>query len=214
MNNIFLSASVPYLSETKDPVYYNTADFIAIRDAVLGAATAILPKHCLVWGGHPSVTKLIRLVYQEITGIDDDAELRDVSYDHAKLYQSKFFTGEMPIENNSFGQLMQTEKVDGNLKESLQIMREEMIGKNDFTLALFIGGMNGVDKDEYPIFRSFHPDVLAVPLPTTGAAALRIFNEHRNYLEKSLSPELFDRIQKDHAYIDLVHDLIAYAKRG
>ena len=211
MSNIFLSASIPYLSSKKDPSYYNTADFIAIREAVLGAATSILPEHCLVWGGHPSVTILIRLVYQGITGIEDDTILSSLSYGHAKLYQSEWFTGVTPIENHAFGQLITTPK-GNDIPESLNIMRSEMLGTNDFILGLFIGGMDGVDRDEYPMFRRLHPEVPAIPLPTTGAAARNIFNEYRDYLEDVLDEELYDRIQKDHAYIDLVHDLIVFAE--
>ena len=82
MDNIFLSASVPYLGNGKDPVYHDTADFIAIREAVLGAATAILPDSCLVWGGHPSITYLIRELYKAIIGTDDDEKIRFLSKEH------------------------------------------------------------------------------------------------------------------------------------
>ena len=60
LNQIFLSASIP-LPE-RDPIFYQTADFIAIRDAVRALATIVIPKAHLVWGGHPAITPLIRYV--------------------------------------------------------------------------------------------------------------------------------------------------------
>ena len=212
MDNIFLSASVPSLKNGKDPVYHDTADFIAIREAVLGAATAILPDSCLVWGGHPSITYLIRELYKAIIGTDDDEKIRFLSKEHTLLYQSDWFRDSFPRENEAFVNVEFIPKKD-TLPQSLMDMRDAMLSKdNMFTLALFIGGMDGVDREEFPMFRRLHPDVPAVPLPTTGAAALRIFNERRAYLKDVLDADLFERIQKDYAYINLVHDLISYAK--
>ena len=54
IKNIFLSASVP-LPE-RDPQYIETADIIAIRDAVIAFVTTVLPYHRIIWGGHPSIT--------------------------------------------------------------------------------------------------------------------------------------------------------------
>lgn len=58
MKNIFLSASIP-LPE-RDEKYIGTADIIAIRDAVIALTTVVLPHHRLIWGGHPSITPLIK----------------------------------------------------------------------------------------------------------------------------------------------------------
>lgn len=46
---IFLSASMP--KPSRDERFYVTADFTAIRDAVLGLVNAIIPDFQLVWGG-------------------------------------------------------------------------------------------------------------------------------------------------------------------
>ena len=62
MNNIFLSASIP--SPERDRKYYDTADIVAIRDAVRALATVVIPKAHLIWGGHPSITPLIRFVME------------------------------------------------------------------------------------------------------------------------------------------------------
>ncbi len=48
IKNIFLSASIP-LPE-RDLKYIETADIIAIRDAVIALTTVVLPKHRIIWG--------------------------------------------------------------------------------------------------------------------------------------------------------------------
>ena len=57
MFDVFLSASIP--DKDRDPKYYETADFVAIRDAVIAIATVVVPEYRLVWGGHPAITPLI-----------------------------------------------------------------------------------------------------------------------------------------------------------
>jgi hypothetical protein len=64
MTNIFLSASIP-LPE-RHPKYYETADLIAIRDAVIALASIALPNHRIIWGGHPSITPLIYYVIERM----------------------------------------------------------------------------------------------------------------------------------------------------
>src|SRR5690606_35061305 len=64
MKSIFLSASIP-LPE-RDAKYYDTADIVAIRDAVIALTTVVLPHHRIVWGGHPSITPLIYYVMEKI----------------------------------------------------------------------------------------------------------------------------------------------------
>jgi len=41
LNNIFLSASIPY--PERDRKFYDTADIIAIRDSVRALATVVIP---------------------------------------------------------------------------------------------------------------------------------------------------------------------------
>jgi len=77
LKKIFLSASIPLVD--RDPKYFNTADNTAIRDAVIALARIVLPKAELVWGGHPSITPLIKLVLEK-------QQLK--VEDHVTLYQS------------------------------------------------------------------------------------------------------------------------------
>ena len=63
LNKIFLSASIPF--PERDRKFYDTADIVAIRDAVRALATVVIPRAHLVWGGHPSITPLIRFVLEK-----------------------------------------------------------------------------------------------------------------------------------------------------
>jgi SLOG cluster3 family len=59
-SRIFLSASVPLPS--RNPLYFDTADVIAIRDAVRALTMVVVEQHVqLVFGGHPAITPMIRL---------------------------------------------------------------------------------------------------------------------------------------------------------
>ena len=57
---IFLSASVPL--PLRNAAYFNTADVIAIRDAVRALMLVIIEQKAeLVFGGHPAISPMIRL---------------------------------------------------------------------------------------------------------------------------------------------------------
>jgi hypothetical protein len=69
--------------------------------------------------------------------------------------------------------------------------RETRLRTFDFSAAVFIGGMEGVEH-EFHIFRSFHPDIPAFPIVTTGSACKKLFAEVRELLAphaKSLEHE-------------------------
>ena len=190
LNKIFLSASIP-LPE-RHPRFYDTADFIAIRDSVKALATVAIPNLELVWGGHPSITPLIRHVIEKMGG---------ESNRHVTLYQSRYFEGSFPKSNISFENIIYTPAVS-TLEESLLIMREEMIGKNQFVAGVFIGGMKGI-LDEYEIFGKFHPDALCIPVASTGAAARALFN-----ILEGMNFKPNDRLLNDYAYISLFKELL------
>lgn len=164
LNKIFLSASIPY--ENRDRRFFNTADVIAIRDCVRALATVVIPKAHLIWGGHPSITPLIRYVLARM-----NSNLRQ----HVTLYQSRFFEQYFPPDNFDFEDVRLIE-VDKGREQSLSKMRESMIGENKFVAGIFIGGMEGV-WDEYIMFRRYHPKALLLPIASTGAAAKEIFAE-------------------------------------
>lgn len=210
MKNIFLSASVP-LPE-RHPKYYDTADIIAIRDAVIALASLVLGKHRIIWGGHPSITPLINFVIERSIQYKLDKELYELSSEeqkeflfkeikkeiqnHVTIYQSLFFKDKFPEDNEKFENIIFTDD-KGDIPSSVQFMREEMLSKNKFAAAVFIGGMNGVE-DEYTIFKGYHPEALILPIASTGAAAKIVFDS------LSSDDEAKDeRFLKDYGYMSL-----------
>jgi SLOG cluster3 family len=182
LNKIFLSASIPY--PERDKKFYDTADIIAIRDAVRAMATVVIPKAHLIWGGHPSITPLIRFVMEKM-----NADLKR----HVTLYQSAFFEDKFPVDNFSFENIMLTEKRKSSY-ESLLLMRTRLFSENNFKAAIFIGGMEGVI-DEYDLFKLYHPDAIVLPIASTGAAARILFDKLKDNLDK--------RLLTDYAYMSL-----------
>lgn len=189
LKNIFLSASIPF--KERHPKYFDTADIIAIRDAVIALSTVVLPKCNLIWGGHPSITPLI---YQVMDRIDINIQ------EHVKLYQSKYYEHLFPADNNKFQNVILTENT-GDDKTSKLLMRKRMLEDNKFSAGIFIGGMEGVE-EEYAMYIDLYPDTLFLPIASTGAAAKIIFDHQLNKKLKNV------RLQNDYAYMSLFQDLL------
>ena len=189
IKNIFLSASVP-LPE-RDLKYIETADIIAIRDAIVALTTVVLPHHRIIWGGHLSITPLIYYVMQKL-----NLNIQE----HVKLYQSLWFEDQFPEDNNKFKNIVFTDK-QGDIFSSIQLMRQKMFSENDFSAAVFIGGMDGI-KDEYKMFLEYHPDALLLPIASTGAATKIVY--------ENLLPENFknQRFEKDYGYMSLFQEFL------
>lgn len=185
LKKIFLSASIPLAD--RDPKYFDTADNTAIRDAVIALARIVLPKAELVWGGHPSITPLIKLVLEK-------QKLKVEN--HVTLYQSNFFAKFFPPENEFVEKIIRTDALEGRAS-SLQLMRQKMIVENEFCAAIFIGGMEGVE-DEYKLFKEAHSDIPVFPIASTGAAS-RIL-----YFQDKFTDE---RLLADFCYLPLFDEL-------
>jgi hypothetical protein len=188
LSKIFLSASIPY--PERDKKFYNTADIVAIRDSVRALATVVIPKAHLIWGGHPTITPLIRYVMGKM-----NSRLKE----HITLYQSKFFRVYFPKDNFNFENI-EIVKEGKNRNSSLTKMREEMFKKNDFSVGIFIGGMEGVI-EEFELFRKTQPNGLVLPIASSGAAAKIIFD--------ALKPQMDIRLLNDYAYMALFRDLLS-----
>lgn len=184
---IFLSAGIP-VSEQEFNKYGNT-DVIAIREAIKALASVVLPKTHLIWGGHPSITPIIRFVLERM-----DFKV----HDHVTLYQSAFFQNDFPKENQAFENIIITEREDTKEK-SLEKMREKMIRYNNFNAGIFIGGLQGV-KTEFEMFREWHPNAIFLPVASTGGAAKSIFDEYSQILNP--------RLKDDFAYLSLYKALL------
>lgn len=188
IKNIFLAASVP-LPE-RDPKYIETADIVAIREAVIALCTVVLPTNRLIWGGHPSITPLIYYVMERL-GLKIQ--------DHVWLYQSRFFESKFPKDNNKFENVILTANT-GEIESSKLLMREKMLS-NEFAAGIFIGGMDGVE-DEFRLFTKYHPGIPVLPIGSTGAAAKVLYDENRETLA------LDRRLLEDYTYFSLFKDLL------
>ena len=186
--NLFLSASVP-IAGRADGKYLASADIIAIRDSVIALASVVLPHYHLIWGGHPSITPLIANVLKH-----SNKEVNS----SVTVYQSGFFVKEFPKDNEDVEHVVVTEDL-GERGTSLELMRRKMIVENDFAAAVFIGGMDGVE-DEYKMFVENHPQAKIIPVASTGAAALILYEANKKKFD--------DRLKIDMAYSSLFKDLL------
>lgn len=189
LKNIFLSASIP-LPE-RDPKYVETADIVSIRDAIIALTTVVLPKHRIIWGGHPSITPLIYYVMEKL-GLNIP--------EHVKLYQSLWFEHLFPEDNKRFDNIVFTDRLL-DIPSSIYLMRERMLSDNDYSAAVFIGGMDGIEI-EYMMFKEKHPNGLLLPIASTGAATRIVYD--------NLLPDDFknERLLKDYGYMSLFQDLL------
>ena len=173
----------------RDHKYIETADVISIRDSVLALTTVLLPNYRLVWGGHPSITALIAHVLNH-----SDKEANE----YVTLYQSKFFEKFFPLENETVAHIVITPDL-GDKDLSLKEMRRQMIQRNQYEAAFFIGGMEGVEI-EYRMFTSAHPRAKVFPIASTGAAAKIIYD---------MSPDNYDpRLLTELTYTSLFKELL------
>jgi hypothetical protein len=181
---IFLSASVPVAGRGD---YYKTADPFLIQCAVRELAIAVVRKMKIVWGGHPAITPMIWSICEDL-GVDYTRSV--------VLYQSRFFEGRYPEENERFDNVVYTDAVPDDLDGSLLLMRQEMLSRSDLVGAVFIGGMDGVQV-EYELFKQFHPEAIILPVAAPGGAALSLARDHGYFdgcsLEDVDFASLFDR---------------------
>ena len=177
IKNIFLSASIP--DPERDRKYIETADVIAIRDSIIALASVVLPHYRLIWGGHPSITRLIAQVLRHSN--------KDVNQ-HVTLYQTRYFERFFPLENEEVAHIIYTPDL-GDKDGSLYEMRKQMICQNDYVAGIFIGGMEGVE-DEFKMFSKRHPRALLFPIASTGAAAKIIYDKTPDDYDSNLATEL------------------------
>jgi SLOG cluster3 family len=189
-SRVFLSASVPLPS--RDPVYFDTADVIAIRDAVRALTMVVVEQQVqLVFGGHPAITPMIRLqIAQTGTPVGE----------RVVMFQSRYFKREFPQDNAAFEYVELVDAVQNDRRASLQRMRQAMLAK-PFIVGFFIGGMEGVE-EEYAMFLKLQPSVPAFPIASTGAAAAKLFEKNADLQREH--PELRDEL----SYLSLMRDLI------
>ena len=162
---VFLSASFP---SGDRGTRFEPFDSGAIADAVTAVARAVLAADGrLLFGGHPTITPLVLTVASEL-------EIKGA----VDVFQSRWFADQITRETKmlkdaGFGAIRWTpERV--TRKESLETMREAMLGRDRKLIAgVFVGGMEGV-REEHELFRRFHPRVPSVSLVGPGGAAAQL----------------------------------------
>ena len=124
--------------------------------------------------------------------------------EHVTIYQSKFFEKYFPEDNNKFNNVILTDVIDNDRDKSLLHMRERILDEFEFSAAVFIGGMEGIEGDkekgiegEYKMFIDRHPQALILPIASTGAATKIIYD---NLLPEEQKNE---RFLKDYGYMSL-----------
>jgi hypothetical protein len=174
-------------------LYFDTADVVAIRDAIRALIMVVIEQETqLVFGGHPAISPMIRLqIAQSGTPVGE----------RVVMFQSRFFERESPSDNVAFEHVELVDAVPNDRDASLLRMREVMLG-GSFQAGLFIGGMEGVE-DEYAMFVKLQPGLPAFPVASTGAAARRLF-EGNAMLQRDY-PELQDEL----SYLTLMRGLLA-----
>ena len=188
---IFLSASVP--DPRRNPKYYETADVTAIREAVRALATLVLQNGSLVWGGHPAITPMIRVVAESL-----EASVTE----RIALYQSAFFAGQFPASNDVFERIIVTPKLETR-EDSLALMRQRMLSEHPYTAGVFIGGMEGVE-EEFELFRELQPNALVLPVASTGGAAKELFDR--------FSGDFPEQLQTEYSYLSLFRKQISFGE--
>lgn len=190
---VFLSAGIPVERPGRviNPVYKITADVIAIREATRAVAAIALKSGELVFGGHPAITPLIRQVGEALGAVN-----------RITIFQSAFFRKLYPADVDQLTNVVETPAAADEVA-SLRDMRNRMLRFRSYLMGIFVGGMEGVEA-EWDMFHKLQPNVPAFPIPTTGAAAQRLFDARAARFDVGLRQEL----QTSHAYASLIRRLV------
>jgi hypothetical protein len=106
--------------------------------AIRALVSAVIPPGSIVFGGHPAITPMIRLLV-----LNKGLSIAK----HIFLFQSRYFQEHFPPEVREFENLFLVEAVRDDRESSLRLMREKMIGSQDFAAGIFIGGLEGVEEE-------------------------------------------------------------------
>lgn len=192
---VFLSASVPNVGD-------GNYDYLRIHDIVVTLTYEIIKRGgTLVFGGHPTITPIIQNV-MEIMGFDRQSGI----YPDIRLYQSKYFKEEYPLEVKLFPEkLLQETEIRGenietrekSKQESLKYMRTRMIVDDGikFTSAVFLGGKYEITPkdsgvwEEYEMFKMHHKNARCLFFENTGIVPKSLKNKEKPECE-------FDSIEK------------------
>jgi hypothetical protein len=175
MTSLFISASIPA------PTRWDGAyDANAITDAVVAFAREALERGwTVVTAAHPTIAPLVFFVAQDM-GIR--AEKPPVVVYQSALYSEMFPEEIAKFESEGFGRLVLTEAAAGEVPEpgrnmhSLFRMRRQMLEEQRPRVAVFIGGMEGIN-DEWDLVADLCPDAARFALFSPGGAAAGLVQE-------------------------------------
>jgi hypothetical protein len=210
---VFLSASVP-----ERQLWRYKPDPVAILEAVRALVAVTVRDRQLVFGGHPAISPMVENAARTLPmGSPTSGDLVEsaepttaagaTAASNVFIYQSEFFFTMIPPEARKFENLIWTER-DPNAPQDreacLLTMRRAMIGSRQFAAAIFVGGMDGVEK-EWALFGDLQPNVPRFPIASTRGAAELLLGD---YLQSGGGPGLVQRLAKDLQYRLLFHDLL------
>ena len=141
------------------------------------------------FGGHPAITPLVWNVAKNYYGDKEPA---------IKIYQSRYFGDQIPDEVKHFKDVHMTEAIEGDVRKSVDYMRQVMFGENPTDCAVFIGGMDGVVV-EARMIRDMYPHARFLPIFSTGGAAKAIYEEFQ--IED-------ERLKENYAFYELFQELL------
>jgi hypothetical protein len=174
---VFLSASFPSDDERGRRF---PADPGVIADAVAAIARALLHAGArIVCGGHPTITPLLLFVCDQ-----------NGWHDRLVVYQTEFFRPLIPRETwrlaeEGYGDLRFT-PTSADRDADLATMRERMLDETEPRAAVFIGGMEGIER-EFELARA--RDIACFPIAASGGAAARLEpGAHSDLLESGAFP--------------------------
>jgi hypothetical protein len=228
---VFLSASEP--DPNRQPEYWHSRRLLNVREAIRAFCAHVLPRYPVVFGGHPAITPLVRNVAERIRHAaagDAKGSLPQLLTFQSEFFVEGHSSGGVVITPACEADGAAAAPGGGMRNASLLRMRYEMLGhpaggeihpllsrysaqvgrgRNerlktyDFEAAVFIGGMEGVQR-EFVIFRSFHPHTPVYPIASTGSACLELLKEIRTQLD----PKTVDALSEEQpAYSLLMHRL-------
>jgi hypothetical protein len=177
----------------RNPKYFETADNVAIRDAVTALVELVLPVGRLYFGGHPAITPMVRVSAQRLHLLDN-----------VRNYQSTWYQKFFPPDNAAFRHLIFV-PAERTQQESERAMRVAMLNAEPLAAAFFIGGMEGIET-EYQMVRDLSPRPACYPVGSTGGASLILLRDRAR--ELGLAKVELDALMRETDYLPLFRQLL------
>ncbi len=205
---VFLSASVP--ARERAERFPRVPDaHVEVEEAVVSLTRAVVSAGAtLIYGGHPSISRLIAQVAGEYVqplpvereaGEGEKADSESGRGRPVQIYQSEAFRGHVPDETWSlqrigWAQIHWVEAVDGErfdpeqagseppCPNSLARMREKMFHDTSPDALVCIGGMEGVVQ-EFDLFLKMIPASPVFLIASTGGAATLLAKEPQDRVQ-------------------------------